>query len=336
MRARDERGRRRSVAAADGTDPSTVTDTVHVADTERAGESLLVGNNIENPGNALALAAAADMFGWECSFLADDRHPAAALAAAAARTVSARELAESGATIVALENARGAESLWTFQPPKERCVLIVGNERRGIAGDVLRLADRIVEIPNVSAPLNCLNVAAAAAIAVHHLARRRGRGRPLTPRPAVLLAAPTDAIETGSVVRSAACLGWSHVFIDDRHRIWFETDRVTRSLGRGAARRGRNPIRVLPAPHRLFDEVCVVGAGDHGEPLAGVDLAPGVDRLVVLPDGEVDDTIGDGRWARLGRSVRHLRLDLRPGARAPFRLVGSIALAALARRCALR
>jgi hypothetical protein len=153
----------------------------------------------------------------------------------------------------------------------------------------------------------------------------------------VLLAAPTDAIETGSVVRSAACLGWSHVFIDDRHHVWFETDRVTRSLGRGAARRGRNPIRVLPPPDGRFDEVCVVHAGGDGEPLRDADLARGVDRLVALPDGDAGiDDVDDDRWSRLGRRVRHLHLGVAPAVRAPFRLVASIALAELARRSALR
>ncbi|HVV88767.1 MAG TPA: TrmH family RNA methyltransferase [Kofleriaceae bacterium] len=298
-----------------------------------------MGNNIENPGNVAGLEAAARMFGWDCAFVADERFPAAQTSAAGARAMTAAALAASGLPIIALENGHGAEDLHRFRPPRGRYVLIAGNERKGIAGELRRLAGRVVEIPNASARLNTLNVAAAAAVALHQLTRSRDRQAGAGGgRPEVLLDGPTDAIELGSVIRSATCFGWSHLFVDDRHHVWFATDRVTRSLGRGAARRGRNPIAIVPARGGAYEEVLVVTATD-GEPLRRADVALGPDRLVVIPDAAattVDadaDADASSRWHRLGRRVRRLRVEVEPGAPAPFRLVASIALAELARRC---
>ncbi len=328
MSAQRERGWRDELAGREGIDPSTSTKRPEI-------RPLLVGNNIENPGNTAGLRAAAEMFDWDCGFLHDARHPDAQTAAAVtgSRIISLQELAACGAPVIALENASGAEDLYRLRPPKGRFVVVAGNERKGIASEVLRLADRVVQIPVSSAHLNTVNVAAAAAIALHHLSRAgggavaRGAGK----RPEVLLAGPTDAIATGSVVRSAACFGWTRLFLDDVHDVWFETDRVTRSLGRGAARRGRNPIRVIPARDGAFDEVCVLGTLGDGEPLRRAELTLGPAQLVVIPDereGEVDER----RWARLGRRLRRVRLDTEPGTRPPFRLVASIALAEIARQ----
>lgn len=300
---------------------------------------MLIGNDIENPGNADSLRAAAEMFDWECGFI-HGSHPSHAQAAAGlggARVISAAELAACGAPIIALENAVGAEDLFRFRPPEGRFVVVVGNERKGISHDVLRLADRVVQIPIASAHINTVNVAAAAAIALYYLSRGGGgravaRGGHERRRPEVLLAAPTDAIEVGSVVRSAACFGWTRLFIDDRHAAWFDTDRVTRSLGRGAARRARNPIRVIPARGGVaFEEVCVISARGDGEPLRRANLALGPGQLVVIPD-ESGGEIEDRELARLGRRVRRVRLETEDGERRPFRLVASIALAEIARQ----
>jgi hypothetical protein len=195
--------------------------------------------------------------------------------------------------------------------------------------------------------INTINVAAAAAIALYFLSRGgggrlRARTEPQRSRPELLIAGPTDAIELGSVVRTAACFGWGRLFLDDRHGTWFANDRVTRSLGRGAARRGRNAIRVIPIRAEgcgAFDEVCVVTAHGDGEPLQQVDLARGPRQLVVLPDPSSDD----GEWrqlARLGRRVRQIRIDgirdEHDRSRRPFRLTASIALAEVARQVGVR
>jgi tRNA G18 (ribose-2'-O)-methylase SpoU len=289
-----------------------------------ARKSIVIGDRIENPGNVDCLRAAAEMFDWECELLDDSDH-----------SIALRQLARSGVPILAIENTSDAEDLFRYRPPPGRLAIIVGNERKGISRSVLRLVDRVLRIPIASAHINTVNVAAAAAIAVFHLTRARdgrigasGRSRG---RPEVLLTGVGDAIELGSAVRSAACFGWPRLFIDDRHAAWFASDRVTRSLARGAARRGRNPIRVLPVREdAAFDEVCIVGARGRGEPLRRTDLARGPGQLVVISDDS--DRFDEDSAPRLGRRVRRVCLETEPGPPRPFRLIASIALAEIARQ----
>lgn len=286
---------------------------------------ILVGDHIENAGNADCLRAAAAMFDWSCGFIGDAAVPGAL-------RLTGDALARSGVPILAVENAGGAEDLFRFRPPDGPFAVIVGNERKGVSRELRRLADRVIQIPIRSAQLNCLNVAAAAAVAVDRLARhggqiatRGGRGGRDGDRPGVVFAGVDAAVELGSALRSAACFGWTDVCVADRHGVWFDADRATQSLGRGAARRARNSIRVHPVPAATaFDEVCVIGTGD-GEPLRRADLARGPGQLVVLGDADAVDV------AALASRVRRIRLDVAHGAH-PFRLVASIALAEIARQ----
>ena len=62
--------------------------------------------------------------------------------------------------------------------------------------------------------INCLNVAAAAAVALYylrqpHALQRTARREPERRRPELLLAGAGDHVELGSALRSAAALGWS-------------------------------------------------------------------------------------------------------------------------------
>lgn len=276
---------------------------------------ILVGDHIENAGNADCLRSAAAMFDWSCGFIGADG-------------LGVDELVRCGVPIIAIENTSDAEDIFKYRPPDGAVAIVVGNERKGISRELLRLADRVVQIPIRSTRLNCLNVAAAASIALYRLAQqskriatRGGRSRD---RPAIVFAGVTDAIELGSAIRSAGCFGWDTVHLADRDCVWFDTDRVTRSLGRGAARRARNPIRVLPIADEPFDEVCVIGNA-AGEPLRRADLAHGGRRLVVLgDDGALD-------LARFAPRVRRIQLEASPGPH-PFRLTTSIALAEIARQ----
>ena len=291
---------------------------------EVARRSIVIGDRIENPGNANCLRAAAGMFAWECGFLDDSDHG-----------MTVRQLARSDVAILAIENTCDSEDLFKYRPPTGRLAVIVGNERKGISRSVLRLADRVLRIPIASAHINTVNVAAAAAIALFHLSRSRegrigasGGGRS---RPDVLLTGVSDAIELGSGVRSAACFGWPHLFVDDRHAAWFACDRVTRSLGRGAARRGRNPIRVLPVRDDVaFDEVCVVNARGDGEPLRRTDLARGRGQLVVIAGDK--EGFDEHSATRLGRRVRRVCLETDATPAPPFRLIASIVLAEITRQ----
>jgi SpoU rRNA Methylase family len=273
---------------------------------------ILVGDHIENAGNVDCLRAAAAMFNWPYGSIGDGD-----------------ALAGSGVPIIALENASGAEDLFKYRPPDGPFAVVVGNERKGVSRELLRLADRVIQIPIKSVHLNCLNVAAAASVALYRLARhsrqiatRAGRSGG---RPAVVFAGVDNPIELGSAVRSAACFGWDEVCVADHHDVWFDADRVTRSLGRGAARRARNPIRVHPLPTgAAFDEICVIGTS-AGEPLRSADLARGPRQLIVLGNADTLDI------ARLGSHARQIRLEVEPGPH-PFRLVASIALAEIARQ----
>ena len=282
----------------------------------------LVGDHIENAGNADCLRAAAAMFDWPCGFIGDSVGPTDTW------RLSGDALARSGVPIIAVENASGAEDLFKYRPPEGPFAVVVGNERKGVSRELLRLADRVIQIPIQSVQLNCLNVAAAASVALYRLARQgrqiATRGGHSGGRPVVVLAGVDDPIELGSAVRSAACFGWKEVCVADRHDVWFDADRVVRSLGRGAARRSRNPIRVLPFTTAPFDEVCMIGTG-AGEPLRHADLARGPRQLVVLGDADVVDL------ARLAPRVHRIQLEVEPGTH-PFRLVASIALAEIARQ----
>lgn len=281
---------------------------------------ILVGDHIENAGNVDCLRAAAAMFDWSCGFIGDSIGDA---------VLCTDALVESGVPVIALENASGAEDLFKYRPPEGPFALVVGNERKGVSRELLRLADRVIQIPIQSVQLNCLNVAAAASVALYRLARPSRqiatRGGRSGGRPAVMFAGVDDPVELGSAVRSAACFGWKEVCVADHHDVWFDVDRVTRSIGRGAARRARNPIRVHPVPTTtVFDEVCVIGTG-VGEPLRRADLARGPRQLIVLGDADAVDV------ARLGSHVHRIQLEVEHGAH-PFRLVASIALAEIARQ----
>ena len=304
----------------------------------RGATSILIGDHIETQGNAECLQATAAMFGWEFGHLnaADTAHVDAIVGPAGACAGSPAAPARASPTIIAIENAGGAEDLFRFRAPDGPLAVVVGNERKGISRPLLRRADRVVQIPIASRSINTINVAAAAAVALYYLSRGRSgrigtRGHSGS-RPEVLLAGAIDAIELGSAVRTAACLGWTRLFVQDRGSAWFAADRVTRSLGRGAARRARNPVHVLPLPgDARFDEVCVVSARGGGTPLQRTDLARGPRQLVVIPDETAGD-LDERDLAHLGRHVRRVHVEIERGARHPFRSIASIALAECARQ----
>jgi len=79
---------------------------------------ILIGDHIENVGNAACLRAAAAMFDWSCEFIGDSRGGDA--------------LVRSGVPIIALENTGGAEDLFKYRPPAGRYAVVVGNERKTV------------------------------------------------------------------------------------------------------------------------------------------------------------------------------------------------------------
>ena len=291
----------------------------------------LVGDGVENPANALALAEAARMFAVPCSFR-DSRGLAAHLPELS--TVDTAALLGGAGPLIAVDNAPGAESVYRAGPLRGGASIVVGNERRGIRPDVLRAAAKTVQIPMPGRGVNTLNVATAAAVALYYLldahGRRQARApRPESHRPALLLAAPRDPVEAGSSLRSAAAFGWQTVAVDDREKVWFGTPRPVRNEARAAARSHRNPLRVVPAGDAWSSppggRVVVCAPDADGPPLHRTELT-GPGTVLVIPDG-------DG-WEP-GPGTEFARVAV-PGIAGRYRLVSGIVLAEAARQLGVR
>jgi tRNA G18 (ribose-2'-O)-methylase SpoU len=307
----------------------------------------LVGDGIEDPPNARALLDAAAMFGIGCLFR-DTRDLSERwrndLGGGPLPTVDTRTLLEEMRPILALENAAGSRSVFEAPPLAGHPSLVVGNERRGVRGDLMRAADAVLHIPLARRGPNTLNVAAAAAVALYNLRRRARRGlrrtaRPDSRRPGLLILAPSDHVEAGSALRSAAAFGWGTVCVSDRRSVWFGTPRPIRAEGRAAARSHRSMLRIVQIrdeDRSGFREAIVVGAHVDGPPLGASRLAAGPVAQIVLPD-ESEGAFRSEDWARFGDRVRFARIDL-PAASFGyrFRLTASIALAEVSRQVGFR
>jgi tRNA G18 (ribose-2'-O)-methylase SpoU len=85
-----------------------------------------------------------------------------------------KRLRDEGFAIVGLEQTTNAKSIFEFTFPR-RTVLVVGNERTGLEGEVLHLLDHVVEIPVYGMPY-AHNAATAAAMALYEYCRQYPRG----------------------------------------------------------------------------------------------------------------------------------------------------------------
>ena len=85
-----------------------------------------------------------------------------------------KRLHEDGYQVVGLEQAEGSVSLPEFRFAR-RTVLVVGNEREGLATDVLKCLQHVVEIPVYGLPYS-YNVATATAMALYEYCRQYPRG----------------------------------------------------------------------------------------------------------------------------------------------------------------
>ncbi len=304
----------------------------------------LIGDGIENPWNAKTMIDAAKMFGSACYFR--DRK---SLAQSVRDTVSSDlqiqviscdQISQTYSPVVALENLDNAADIYGFKlPPGARTALIAGNEKFGIAHEMQQVASHFVQIPMPGATLNTLNVAAATGVALYYLSaggvgKLQVRSQPEKRRPEVLFMGVGDHIELGSAIRSAGAFGWNRLFLEDREKIWFGCNRVTRSEGRGAARRGRNSIHLVPSSNNgryAFREVIVLSP-NQGIPITRADLAKGSQQLVVIPDAsQIDFSKED--WERLGANVQFVHIDVPSSDYVyHYRLFASIALAEIARQ----
>lgn len=85
-----------------------------------------------------------------------------------------KQLKAEGFQLVGLEQTTNSVSLCDF-PFVRRTALVVGNERSGLEEDVLRLLDRVVEIPVFGLPFS-FNVASSADMALYEYCRQFPRG----------------------------------------------------------------------------------------------------------------------------------------------------------------
>jgi len=307
----------------------------------------LVGDGIENPGNAITMMHAAEMYGVVCSFR-DTK------GLRAHRTIQAEldrqlpvitcsEIAEMHSRIIAFDNLPGAREVYGFNPGKDFAI-VVGNERRGLSHKCRSLSSDAVQIPMLSRQINCLNVAAASAVAIHYLyhvktGRMVKRHDPAKRRPELLMIGAENHIELGSAIRSATAFGWMRAFVEDRKQVWFGCDRVTRSEGRAAARRSRNRIRLIPCSSDLnhcFPEVVVVTKSRIGVPLHRLHLDRGPRQVVVIPDESGIQLEGEV-WERFGREVKFAYVDTKvEDFPYHYRLLATLTMAEISRQVGQR
>jgi hypothetical protein len=206
----------------------------------------LVGLDIEGHWNVPLLQNAAEISGVSLelcrSELSNDHG-----AGAATSVISIEELLSRYDCVLACETGKKGRSIYEFPAPRGRTALIVGNELSGIPGPLLRAVSKVVSIPMFGSGMTSVNVAVAAAIALYALERdlaRRGisQSRSTNRDVDVLLEAPSDPSELGSLLRSIWAFGWRKVYLCDRHGVWFTSDRCTIMAGRAAARREANPL----------------------------------------------------------------------------------------------
>lgn len=81
---------------------------------------------------------------------------------------SLSDIKKAGYTLLALEQAKNSQELFSYNRPNGPIALLVGPEVTGIEDDVLALCDVILEIP-MHGQKESLNVSVAAGIALYHL-----------------------------------------------------------------------------------------------------------------------------------------------------------------------
>lgn len=141
--------------------------------TPSAGRPVVVLDQPRNPfniGAAVRVAAAAGAAGLLCLGPQDPWHPAAVVAGVglqfALPVARADTLPECGRPLLIIDPA-GEPMPWGAAPPGS--LLVFGNERRGVSGELLARARRRLAIP-MTPGVSSLNLATSAAIALYALA----------------------------------------------------------------------------------------------------------------------------------------------------------------------
>ena len=141
---------------------------------------ILVADSLRSAFNIGGIFRSAECFGaaslWLCGYSANPSSPHVAESALGTQklvrwrtfTSSLEAIAElhaSGVHVIALETVAGAVSIDSFEWPFP-CALVLGNERFGLAPDVVDACDTCIQIP-MHGRKNSLNVATATAVALH-------------------------------------------------------------------------------------------------------------------------------------------------------------------------
>src|SRR5262245_2251727 len=132
----------------------------------------LIGDGIENPANAIVMKDAAAMFGAACRFrdtkgLNETRASDMPVPESFA-TIEPNQIEGLHSRIVAFDNLPGAGEVYGYHAGND-FGLLVGNERRGLSFDCVKLATDKVQVPMLSRRIDCLNVAAASAVGFYYL-----------------------------------------------------------------------------------------------------------------------------------------------------------------------
>ena len=144
---------------------------------------MVIADHLMTPDNIGALIRLADNIGaTEVCFLGnEDDHRLSKVRRAAASSrdnihwyfsveTDLHKIVPSGKAIVAIETADNATCIYDTQLPED-IAFMVGNERNGIAEDLLKQCDKVVYIP-VPGPTRSLNVSHAAAVALFEWQRQ--------------------------------------------------------------------------------------------------------------------------------------------------------------------
>jgi hypothetical protein len=288
----------------------------------------LVGVDIQGEWNRPLLINAAGLSGCTCVFAYSG------LATGAHNPIAddpLERVLQRYQQIIACETAKNSTSIYDFPAPRENTALLVGNEEEGLPRKVLKRADAVVSIPMARTGLSSVNVAVAAAISLYALTRDLGRRKrskcQLRLRDVdVLIEAPPDPHEVGSLLRSAFAFGWRRVFVSDPHRIWFTDDPRVVLEGRAAARRARNLLAVRPAQELElsdYDAMLTCDPARQGEPLSRLRL-PECGRLLLVIDA-------CGSAGPVGERALQVSVDfLDPTVAARARHMGSVFLSVVA------
>ncbi|HVS65828.1 MAG TPA: RNA methyltransferase [Thermoanaerobaculia bacterium] len=170
---------------------------VRASDALRAGHPIVAVDRLQDPGNLGALARVAEAAGAALLALApgtvDWRHPRALRAStgsllrlpvvegislpslrAGLAASLATGLAPSSPLWIGLSPRNGVPLWETAALPEQGPVgVVVGSEGEGMSEEALSVVDRTVTIP-MAAPVESINVTAAAAVVLFELVRRRG------------------------------------------------------------------------------------------------------------------------------------------------------------------